>query len=182
MLFQTLYQYDVSVFNWINHWPHPGFLNTIASLIHYGTRAMLIYIILYLGLLVAKKYREAVIIFISMISASFVVSAILKHLIHRPRPFTVLASTILLSPISYSASFPSSETATAFAVAMACHLLFKNKWWRLMWVWAVIAGVDRIYMGQHYPSDVFVGALVGIILSYLIVRLTAKANTKKESA
>jgi membrane-associated phospholipid phosphatase len=67
-----------------------------------------------------------------------------------------------------SASLPSGHTAAAFAFATgvsdvlpwdgaALHLL------------AAAVGYSRVHTGVHYPSDVIVGALVGAMISHLVV-------------
>ncbi len=169
MLYQTLHQYDVTVFYWFNHLPHPHILNVLASLIHYGTKGSLIYIPFFIILLVAHHYRATLIIAGSLLLAGSTTNLVLKHLFHRARPFNALMHVIALPPLPSSFSFPSGETTGAFAVAMACVLVFPGKAWKLVWIWAGIVILDRVYMGHHYPTDVLAGALVGIIASYIVV-------------
>ncbi len=184
MLINALLQYDISVFRWINNWPHGPFSDFVARFLHYGTRGMLIYILLYGVLLLMKKYNEALFIAGSMLLTAGIVNYVLKPLIHRSRPFITLSGTIALPALPITLSFPSAETAAAFSVSAACNLVFRNKWWRLMWIWAVIVGLDRIYMGHHYPSDVLAGALVGSAISvftFLIFRRKFSKNLSNQS-
>ena len=39
----------------------------------------------------------------------------------------------------------------------------------VMYIWAAMVAYSRIYMGVHYPGDVIVGSLVGILIGVLIV-------------
>jgi undecaprenyl-diphosphatase len=58
--------------------------------------------------------------------------------------------------------FCSSHAANSFAIAVGYYLLTKNKFAGLALIlWASLISYSRIYLGAHYPLDVFVGALVG---------------------
>jgi undecaprenyl-diphosphatase len=60
--------------------------------------------------------------------------------------------------------FCSSHAANSFAIAVGFYLLTKHKKAGIALVfWASIISYSRIYLGAHYPLDVFVGALVGTV-------------------
>jgi undecaprenyl-diphosphatase len=87
----------------------------------------------------------------------------LKMLIGRERPGESGDELRLGGPRhdAYDSSFPSGHTSLAFAVAtvMANHEP-KRKW--LYYGLATAVGVSRIRKSAHFPSDVLVGAGVGI--------------------
>lgn len=65
--------------------------------------------------------------------------------------------------------FISSHASNTFGVFMFLTLLFKNA--RLsffLFTWAFINGYSRIYLGVHYPGDVVVGSLLGILVGLLV--------------
>jgi undecaprenyl-diphosphatase len=67
--------------------------------------------------------------------------------------------------------FVSSHASNIFGIAFFIYLLVKPNWWvwsSLIFLWAVIICYSRIYLGVHYPGDIFVGALLGISLSSLV--------------
>jgi membrane-associated phospholipid phosphatase len=77
-------------------------------------------------------------------------------------------------------SFFSGHAAAAFAAAtftstLVTDLFGTSIWSHLVWgsthTVAVLAAYARVKAGQHYPSDVIVGAAVGSALGYLIPRL-----------
>jgi undecaprenyl-diphosphatase len=64
---------------------------------------------------------------------------------------------------------------------MLTFLILKNHIGRvlyLVFVWAGIIGYSRIYLGVHYPSDVLCGAVLGMIISFLIFRIFKQLKSK----
>ncbi len=98
-------------------------------------------------------------------AGSFALSTILttgsKAIIGRNRPFEDYAFIIKRSD-GGGGSMPSGHTSAAFCGATSLALRYK-KWYVVVpaYLWASSVGYSRIYQGVHYPSDVFVGALVG---------------------
>ena len=57
-------------------------------------------------------------------------------------------------------SFPSGHTAGSFAAATVMSHFYPR--WRIpLYAVALGVGLSRTYLGQHYPSDVGGGALIG---------------------
>jgi undecaprenyl-diphosphatase len=89
----------------------------------------------------------------------------------RLRPFaSSLQTNQLISASFIHKSFPSSHATLAFALAMS--VFWFNKTWGIpLLVCAGLVTWARVYVGVHYPSDAVVGALLGIVVSYLVYRL-----------
>ncbi len=62
-----------------------------------------------------------------------------------------------------SLSMPSAHATNIFAQAMLLTLFFPKQVW-YFFVFAAAIGFSRVYVGVHYPFDVFVGALVGMAI------------------
>lgn len=68
--------------------------------------------------------------------------------------------------------FVSSHAANTFAFAIISSLFIRRKnVIIILCVWASIVSYSRIYLGVHYPADVFVGACVGTTVSIVLYRL-----------
>ena len=95
------------------------------------------------------------------LAISSIVTQSIKILVQRPRPYET-HSDIYPDATDNGYSFPSGHTSSAFSTATSIMLISK-KWYYTVpaFVWATGVGYSRMYLGQHYPSDVFVGALVG---------------------
>ena len=83
----------------------------------------------------------------------------------------------------FNNSFPSGHTMGAFGFCMLLHHLLPQKKWYVtivLFLLAIGCGYSRIYLGQHFFSDVLAGSLIGVLISWLIVigtNLIFKNNT-----
>ncbi len=63
-------------------------------------------------------------------------------------------------------SFPSGHTMAAFALySFLTFMVSPKRWWpALFFLLALIVGISRIYLGQHFLKDVYAGAVMGVVL------------------
>ena len=69
-------------------------------------------------------------------------------------------------------SFPSGHTTTAFTMALIMsHMINKKVWSIILPLLALIAAYSRVYLAQHFPTDLLAGMCIGIIsaISALLV-------------
>ena len=105
----------------------------------------------------------------------------LKRIILRSRPYNVNPGTIHYYHFEKDSSFPSGHTSNAFAIATTLSLAYK-KWYLAVpaYFWAAGTGYSRLYLGQHYPSDVMVGAAIGVGSAFASRWLTKKIFERKK--
>jgi undecaprenyl-diphosphatase len=80
--------------------------------------------------------------------------------------------------------FVSSHAANAFALAFFVGNLLKHKVsgiFSSMMLWATLVALSRVFLGVHYPLDVFVGALFGILIAGFVLKIFRKAAFSIES-
>ncbi len=85
----------------------------------------------------------------------------MKRRWRRPRPFQTIVDFKHLSFAPLDDSFPSGHSGSAFAFLFAILPFADPVVIALATVWAVLIATSRWYLGVHYPSDIFVGVLIG---------------------
>jgi undecaprenyl-diphosphatase len=79
-------------------------------------------------------------------------------------------------------SFTSSHATNHFAIAtylfftLGSYLLLFR--WPIL-IWASLISFAQIYVGVHYPLDVFCGALLGIVIGYSVFTLKNLLNSNQ---
>lgn len=84
-----------------------------------------------------------------------------KHFFDRRRPYIRDTSIEPLIKTPSSSSFPSGHSATAGAGALSLSVLYPALA-ALLIPAGLMTMLSRIYLGVHYPFDVFVGAVIGV--------------------
>jgi len=72
-------------------------------------------------------------------------------------------------------SFPSDTTALACALTTAIFLA-SRKFGLLAFAWTAFVAIAKLYGGYHYPTDVVVGALIGIAATLVTQKSTVMMN------
>lgn len=99
-----------------------------------------------------------------------ITSSFMKPFFERLRPCRdpmLSDSVIIVSRCGGKFGFASSHAANTMALASLCWLYFRNRFTWVLFGWAILVGLSRIYLGVHFPGDVVVGGLVGIIASVI---------------
>lgn len=90
------------------------------------------------------------------------IGAPMAAVIARQRPEHSLAETV-------ATSFPSGHTAVATTIVVTLGLILRRRWvWVVGGAWVVLMMWSRTYLHAHWLSDVFAGALEGIVVATLV--------------
>ena len=120
-----------------------------------------------------QKYLEIAKMCLYALVLSGIIAACLKLAYHSPRPFTVLENVRQLTIPTEPNSFPSGHTSSTMSVvSVLVWTLRENKAIVcLLALFAFLVGFSRIYVGVHYPFDVLVGAVVGVVSGVVVLKL-----------
>ena len=103
------------------------------------------------------------------IGATYLVQAGIKPVFRRNRPFMSREAIVVgMRPSDHS--FPSGHSAASFAAAHALAHFYPRQRIPLYTV-ATLVGLSRIRVGHHFPSDVAVGAAIGLGIGELCYRV-----------
>jgi membrane-associated phospholipid phosphatase len=106
----------------------------------------------------------------TVIVGDFVSSGIIKPLVQRDRPCNDTSLTVRnLVRCGPGKSFTSSHATNHFAIAVFLSVLlgYRQRWvWVLGLAWAGAISYAQVYVGVHFPLDVFCGALLGSLIGF----------------
>lgn len=100
------------------------------------------------------------------ITISTGIGKILKVSFNRLRPFIKIPNLNIKKIGIDEYSFPSGHTTASFSLAVIIALYFPLFGFITIPL-AACVGISRMYLGVHYPTDVFMGIFIGTLCSFL---------------
>lgn len=181
----SLLNIDYYLFKQINgsagHWAKLDYLGIfLASYFQYFLVAFLL-IYLFLGKDKQEKIKNRLMVggaLAAALVARFAVATSLYYFFMRLRPFVDNMVNQLISYNGAKSSFPSGHASFFFALATVVYL-YNKKLGAWFLAAAALISLARVYVGVHYPSDVLAGALIGILVGWLIYYLLNLYKNKK---
>lgn len=162
-----------------DYWRNP-FLDTVMPLVtHLGDLAIIWFVIAAVLIAQSRRRTYGIAIGLAVILAAAVGAFVLKPLFGRMRPYEVVGFMGLLIPAPMGSSFPSNHSMVSFAAATAlCCLPEKSRGMTLTKIAGVVIACliafSRIYLYVHFPSDIIVGAVIGIGIGLASVALAKR--------
>ena len=106
------------------------------------------------------------------VTGSITINSGLKNFFKAPRPIGSKNLESLRTETATGYSFPSGHTQTATTVWVALIEYFRKWWITLLGIIMILgAGISRLYLGVHWPEDVFIGWILGILVSIIFIKL-----------
>lgn len=171
-LFILIYFGNTDFSQWINQFNLPFFDFFFKSITYLGDGVTALLIVLVLCCVRLDYGFISAVVF----SLSAITTQILKRYIFEdvPRPFLVFKEQIdmgqwhLIDGVEMHQffSFPSGHTTIVFSICIFLSLIIHKKIYHyVFFIMALLVGFSRIYLSQHFLMDVFIGSLLGTIIT-----------------
>lgn len=129
-----------------------------------------------LALLCSKKYRRyGVMLLAGLLLGLLAGNTFLKNFFARPRPCWLDETVPLLITRPSDYSFPSGHTMAAAIGATVLTAADRRFGWAAIPL-AVLIAFSRMYLYVHFPSDILGGAVLGVAIGMLVLRVGKKIN------
>ncbi len=178
---ERVFQFDFWLFFKINGTWTSNFLDIFFPLM----RESVVWIPIYLFLLVfiwinfgVRGLYWAVVLICTASLCDIISSHVIKESVFRLRPCRnpdiEEQVRFLVKYCPMSSSFVSSHAANHFGIAWFLHATLRQytgRYSSLFFIWAAVISYAQVYVGVHFPLDVFCGALVGCLLGFITGKL-----------
>lgn len=141
-----------------------------------GEQIILISIISVIYWALDKKFGEYI---AYSVLTSVLLNNMIKDIFKMKRPIGEEGIRTLRKHTATGYSFPSGHTqsASSFYGAMAIYLK-KRVMYIIATVMIILVGFSRLYLGVHYPKDVIVGGILGVLTSLVCYKLYNRFENK----
>lgn len=167
---ETLYRWDIDLLLWINSLGKEStdafWLATTKTIL--WTPLFILIVFLFFKYFDRKKAVLSTLFFGGTGFLILVIKELTKQFFERLRPCNVedLAASLRVLTCKDSFSFFSGHASFSFAIITFCVLVLhrETKWIYLTWIFPILFATSRIIVGVHYPSDILVGGIIGILV------------------
>ena len=141
----------------------PIFLSLLRTFNRFMTVVMpMIYLTLLATTYLQEGLGKQVLIYVFIPASGFVILSFLRKKINAPRPYEVWEIIPLLDRDSPGQSMPSRHVFSATIISMAC-LHASLSVGVILLVFSALLGLVRVLGGVHFPKDVVVGYICGLV-------------------
>lgn len=166
---EIIYKFDWDILFFIEENISCKFLDFLMPKITMFGNFGMTWIIFSIILICIKKYRKyGILMLVGMLAGVLAGNIILKNIIARPRPCWIESVHLLINnPSDYS--FPSGHTLSS--VIGACIMTAANRKFGFFAIpLSIIIAFSRLYVCVHFPTDVLGAAILGIVISIIILK------------
>lgn len=167
-----LQEWDTYLFYWFNKWSKDPVKHASVWISKTGDGQVYLLIGLLLWILGGVAGTQFFVTTLTAFAIELPLYLFLKNAVKRHRPFNKLVAFRSHILPSDKFSMPSGHTAAAFVFATVVMSLFPE-FIGLVFAWACLIGVSRVFLGVHYPGDIVAGGVLGYSSAELAIMLVS---------
>jgi len=183
---ERLLELDRELFLFLNGL-HSPFIDPIMYFLTDGRVWIPLY--LFVGYLIYQNYKKESLwilagIILSIVITDQITTTFMKPFFARLRPTHEPSLQGLVHTVNnYFGGlhgFASSHAANTFGVTLFLWMILRKhyRWAALLFIWPAVMSYSRIYLGVHYPGDIIVGTLIGLLTGWLVFRLYVRMKRR----
>jgi undecaprenyl-diphosphatase len=157
---------------------HSQWADTCMFLVSSKWSSIPVYVLL--AVLLFRKYKNQfprlLLAVVVMILVSDQLSNAFKYLVERPRPCQDADLQHLVHLVNNKCGglygFYSAHASNTAALALFSASLLESRYLKIgLMLWCFFIGYSRVYLGAHYPGDIFAGWFAGSCLGWIAFKL-----------
>jgi membrane-associated phospholipid phosphatase len=130
---------------------------------------LLIALVVGVGIALALRQWWVAVAMLGAVVLKLVGERVVKEIVQRSRPGSTIGDITVRGDVSaHGLSFVSGHAVIVTAVAGLLTPILPGRWKWLPWVFVVLNGVTRIYVGAHNPLDIVGGVGLGLVIAGLL--------------
>jgi len=175
-MLESLIEFDQQLFLWLNGF-HADWLDPIMLFITNRNPWIPLYALILFFVIKQLRWQSwsMLLAFAVLITlADQAASGFFKPFFERLRPChepSIQAMVHMVKGCGGKFGFASSHASNTVALATFLWLIYRNVYAKMMIVWAIVVSYSRIYVGVHYPGDIIMGAILGILAAIITYNL-----------
>jgi len=174
-----IYLWGIEIIKAIQRLKSPALTAILSFITEFGTASFYLPAILFLFWWIDEKkgFRLGILILLSAW-----INAFLKDIFKQPRPFNLDPSLGLAYEPTYGIPSGHAQFSLCFWIPIAAWFAEKKSGKKRVFIWAaaisfiLLIGFTRLYLGVHFPTDLFAGWIIGALILVLVYAATPLFN------
>ena len=186
MIFTTLDHLEYPIVTWLQN-IDGTVLDSFSEIVSNITFMLIVFGIIVFTLYLRKHHLwrpllGALIIAITIdfiVNEGFFKTLLVEFWVFRPRPYTIHPDLLQIGQGFHDSSFPSSHMA--FTTLLVMIITYFEKWFLKYGILIILLmWLSRVHNGMHYPTDVLMGTLMGVLYWFTGLYIMQKFGLEKK--